>query len=98
MELKYKKALFGIGLGIGLYFALNYLIKKSGALVTPPKPDDKAFKSMDGSEGKYLAKRYDPNHQNLDGSFGATWIGFDDSDIVGFWQKGKVDLGTEIKP
>jgi hypothetical protein len=99
MEAKYKKALIGVGLAVGLYFLFNYVIKKSGAVVVPPKPNGDGFKGMDGEEeGKYTAKRYDSTHKNLDGSLGATWIGYNDSNIVGFWQKGQVDIGTEVKP
>jgi hypothetical protein len=44
----------------------------------------------------FIAGGYDPRHQNPDGTVGATWISYDDSNVVGYWQKGRVQEGTEM--
>jgi len=88
-----KKLAIGIGLAIGLYFAFRYGLKNVFA-----KPEStKSFANADGDlVGKFFAKQYDPMHINPDGSSGATWISYDDSNIVGYWQKGRVQEGTDM--
>lgn len=54
------------------------------------------FYDADGGDGKFFAKTYDPNHRNTDGTLGATWISFNNSDVVGYWEKGKIQIGTEV--
>jgi hypothetical protein len=89
-----KKLVIGIGIAIGLYFAFRYGLKN----VFVKKPESiKNFANADGElVGKFFAKQYDPLHVNPDGSKGATWISYDDSNVVGYWQKGRVQEGTEM--
>jgi len=98
MSEKNKKIAIGIGLAIGIYLVITYVGKKyfiKKVDITSGKPDS-SFTGFGGESSGYVAKFYDAEHQNEDGSKGATWIAFNDSPIVGFWKKGKVKEGTLI--
>ena len=88
-----KKLAIGITLAVGLYFAFKYGLKN----VFAKTESTKNFANADGElVGNFVAKQYDPLHVNPDGSKGATWISYEDSDIVGYWQKGMVREGTDM--
>lgn len=88
-----KRLVIGIGLSVGLYFAFKYGLKNVFA-----KPvSAKNFANAEGElVGNFIAKQYDPLHVNPDGSKGATWISYDNSNIVGYWQKGRIQEGTDM--
>jgi hypothetical protein len=90
-----KKRLFiGIGLAVGLYFAFRYGLKN---VFVKKDTGKKNFVNADGEMvGNFVAKQYDPMHVNPDGTQGATWISYNDSNIVGYWQKGRVQEGTDV--
>lgn len=44
----------------------------------------------------YTAGGYDSNHQNSDGTRGATWIGYNQDNTQGYWVKGFVKQGTQM--
>jgi hypothetical protein len=83
----------GIGLAVVLYFGFRFGLKN----VFVKKKGQKNFANADGElVGNFVAKQYDPLHENPDGTKGATWIAYDDSNVVGYWQKGRVQEGTEV--
>lgn len=98
MTEKNKNIAIGIGLAIGIYLVVTYVgkkyfIKKVDTTILKP---ESSFSGFGGESSGYVAKFYDAEHQNEDGSKGATWIAFNDSPIVGFWKKGKVKEGTLV--
>ncbi len=93
MDAKKIKILIGIGIGVGLYFLFNKTIKDKIAKTLNVREAN--FSNADGGND-YIAKKYDPFYTNPDGSDGATWISYNDSDVVGFWKKGKVQIGTRV--
>lgn len=105
-----KRYLIGAGIGVLLFFAFKYglpmILKKPTPPPMPPTPPTglkgaktKSFANASGEgENQFVANGFDPNHVNDDGSMGATWISFNNSKIVGYWQKGKVPDGTVLKP
>ena len=85
-ELLRKRLILGIGLGVGLYFGFKYLLPK----IFPPKIDTKAnFSNADGQSDEFVALQYDASKN-------ATWISYKGSDVVGYWQDGKIKAGTVI--
>lgn len=92
MDKKKQRLLIGIGFAIVGYF----VFKKYGAKWFAPKlvegtsSDSKQanFLNADG-DGGFVAKQYDPIKK-------ATWISFRNSDVVGYWQSGKIQEGTPI--
>lgn len=106
-----KNIFIGVGLAVVVYLGLryglkNYYAKKEASTPTPkptptpskPATKGKNFVGADGgqSEDGFVALRYDANHVNEDGSLGATWIGYKGSDVVGYWEKGVIKIGTPI--
>lgn len=96
---KGTKIIVGIGIGIAIYFILNNVVKKA-IMQTPPKEKsiepESSFAGFSKESSGYEAMQFDPEHINEDGSRGATWIGFERSDIVGFWKKGAIKGGTKV--
>jgi hypothetical protein len=99
-ELIRKRVLIGLGLSVFLFVVAKYVV---GNIYKKKLSDKKSnfigadgFYNADGGEGKFIAKRFDSTHRNSDGTLGATWISFNDSDIVGYWEKGKIEIGTEV--
>jgi hypothetical protein len=94
MEKNKTKLLIGIGIGVALYFAFRFGLKN---VFVKKDTGKKNFANADGDlVGNFVAKQYDANHLNTDGTMGATWISYEGSDIVGYWQKGKIEEGTDV--
>ena len=93
-ELAKKRLLLGIGIAIVGYFGFKYVISK----FTKPKiaGGNVNFIGANGDSTELVAKRYDANYVNKDGSKGATWISYNDSDVIGYWEKGKIQEGEPI--
>jgi hypothetical protein len=94
MDVKKKRLVIGIGLSIVAYFliknvVLNYY-KKKGVVQTSN------FLGANGQSDTFVAKRFDASHINSDGSKGATWISYNNSDVVGYWEKGKIEIGEPV--
>ena len=93
-----RNIVIGIGGAIVLYLVFRQALKgvfvKKGIDISP----NKNFVGADGysSDGEFTAKRYDANYINPDGTLGATWIAYNDSDIVGYWKAGVVKLGSTL--
>jgi hypothetical protein len=89
-----KRVLIGIGFSLVAFLVARVLItnyyKKKGV------SKQSNFIGADGGDETFVAKRFDPSHVNKDGTKGATWISYNDSDIVGYWEKGKIEIGTKI--
>lgn len=94
MDAKKKKILIGIGLGIGLYLIFNKIVK--GNISVKPIVKEDETSNFSGSTNGYVAKSYDATHINEDGTKGATWIAYNNSDIVGYWKKGRVAIGSSL--
>jgi len=76
----------GVLSAVALYFSFKYLLPK----VFPPKIDTKAnFSNADGQSDEFVAQQYDASKN-------ATWISYKGSDVVGYWQEGKIKQGTVI--
>jgi hypothetical protein len=82
MDVKRNRIILGIGLAIIFYFGVKkfYKPKISGSSVN--------FSNANG-EGGFIAKRYDSTRN-------ATWIAYDNSDVVGFWKDGMIPVGTSV--
>lgn len=97
MDIKKQKILFGVAIGLGAYFIFDKwvknLIKKNP---TTTSENESNFSNANGDNSGYVAKRYDASHVNEDGSIGATWISYNNSDVVGLWKKGKIAIGSKI--
>jgi hypothetical protein len=95
-----KRLMIGVVGAIALYLVSIKLVPKffppKAPSSTPPTTDKANFSNADGSGVDFVAKTYDASHVNEDGSIGATWISFKNSDVVGYWQKGKLAIGTPI--
>ena len=87
----------GIGLGLGIiaYFVVKYVAKNKYAIA---KPKNKSFVNADGKESSYTAQRYEPTYESEDGSLGATWIAYNTNPLIGYWEKGQIDVGTPMFP
>ena len=92
MDKKKQRLLIGIGFAIIGYFAF----KKYGAklftpkLVAKPTSDSQEANFLNANGGNdYIAKQYDPIRK-------ATWISYQNSDVVGYWLSGKIQEGTPI--
>jgi hypothetical protein len=90
-----KRVLIGVGLSVVAFFLSKVIVAKYYKKKATDKQSN--FLGADGTDDTFVAKRYDPNHINSDRSKGATWIAFNNSDIVGYWEKGKIEIGTEIQ-
>jgi hypothetical protein len=85
-QLLRKRLILGIGLGVGLYFGFKYLIPK----LFPPKINTNVnFSNADGQSDDFVAQQYDASKNS-------TWISYKGSDVVGYWQQGKIKEGTVI--
>ena len=85
-ELIRKRLFIGIGVAVVLYFGFKYLLPK----VFPPKINTNPnFSNADGQSDDFIAQQYDANRK-------ATWISYKGSDVVGYWQDGKIMQGTVI--
>jgi hypothetical protein len=95
-----KRLMIGVGGAIALYFLSIKLYPKlfppKLPNTTPPSGAKANFSNADGSGIDFMSKYYDASHVNEDGSLGATWISFQDSNVVGYWQKGKLAIGTPM--
>lgn len=82
-----KRLLIGIGVSVALYLGFKYLLPK----IFPPKinTNNVNFLSADGQSDDFIAKQYDVSRN-------ATWISYQGSIIVGYWQEGKIKEGTPI--
>lgn len=82
-----KRLFIGIGVAVVLYFGFKYLIPK----VFPPKikTNESNFSNADGQSNDFVAKQYDASRN-------ATWISYKGSDVVGYWQEGKIKEGTFV--
>jgi hypothetical protein len=92
MDKKKQRLLIGIGFAILGYF----VFKKYGAKLfapklasTPTSEDNQANFLNDDGNGSFVAKQYDPIKK-------ATWISYQNSDVVGYWLSGKIEQGTPI--
>jgi hypothetical protein len=92
MDKKKQRLLIGIGFAIVGYF----VFKKYGAklftpkLVEKPISDSQESNFLNANGGNdYIAKQYDPIKK-------ATWISYQNSDVVGYWLSGKIQEGTPI--
>ena len=90
MDKKKQRLLIGVGVAI-----VGYLVfKKYGAtwfapkLVTPPITNTANFLNADG-DGGFVAKQYNA-------ATNSTWISYQNSDVVGYWQTGKIKEGTPV--
>lgn len=91
-----QRLIIGFTIAIGVFFLAKYVAPK---FLKAKSSDDsqKNFLNADGNEnGGFVAKQYDPTHVNTDGTKGATWISYNNSDAVGYWMNGKVEEGTPI--
>lgn len=96
-EVIQKRMVIGIGVAIILYLSFRYGLKNILATKSNADTPNSNFVGADGTnEDGFTAMRYDATHVNNDGSKGATWIGFKGSDVVGYWQQGRVKIGTRI--
>jgi len=90
MDKKKQRLLIGVGVAIVGYF----VFKKYGAkwfapkLVTPPMTNTANFLNASGSSD-FVAKQYDATTNS-------TWISYQGSNVVGYWQTGKIKEGTPI--
>lgn len=99
-ELIRKRVLTGVGLSVALFFVAKYVVgisfKKKAQDLKSNFIGADGFYGADGGSGGFYAKIYDPNHVNKDGTKGATFISYNDSDVVGYWEKGKIEIGTPV--
>lgn len=90
----------GLVVGVILYQIFNSKKKSHHKKRKDMTPESKSFAGDEffnfNEPDFYIAKRYDENHVNDDGSVGATFMAFNNSDLVGIWKEGVVDLGTKI--
>lgn len=89
MELKKKRLVIGIGLAIVGYFIVKKITEN---VLTKKSTNNQAnFLNADGNNngGKFVAKQYDATRN-------ATWISYNNSDLVGYWQEGKIKEGTIV--
>jgi hypothetical protein len=85
-KLKRENLYIGIFVAVGLYFGFKFLLPK----IFPPKIDTNAnFSNADGQSGEFVAQQYDASKN-------ATWISYKGSNVVGYWQDGKIKEGTVI--
>lgn len=92
MEFKKQRILIGVGLAILGYFVFKNIVAKK--ILSKDSSGKSNFANADGGDGGFVAMKYDPSYKNTDGTLGATWIGYNNSDVVGYWKKGFVTLGT----
>jgi hypothetical protein len=92
MDKKKQRLLIGIGFAIVGYFVFKkYGVKWFAPKLAQATSKDEAqanFLNADGNGG-FVAKRYDASRN-------ATWISYQNSDVVGYWQSGKIKEGTPI--
>jgi hypothetical protein len=81
-----KRLFVGIGVAVVLYFGFRYLLPK---VIKPKINTNVNFSNADGESGDFTAMQYDANKK-------ATWISYKGSDVVGYWQEGKIKEGTVI--
>ena len=93
MDKRKQRLLIGVGVAIVGYF----VFKKYGAKWFAPKlakpsvqtnGDQLNFLNASGGSD-FIAQQYDPNTNS-------TWISYQGSSVVGYWQKGKIKEGTPI--
>ena len=94
-EIIRTRLFIGIAGAVFLYVGLRYYIVPKYFKPSAPATPKANFVNATG-QSDFVAKRYDANHVNKNGTIGATWIAFKDSDIVGYWENGKIPLGTPI--
>ena len=95
MKSKVIKAAIGIGIGVVVFFVVRAVAKKMFPAKKTANNNNVSF-AGDSKQGIYKAMFYDENYRNDDGSKGATWIGYNESPIVGFWKKGMMAEGTQV--
>jgi len=89
MEFKKNRLAIGIGLAIVTYFVVKKITQN---ILTKKSTNNQAnFLNADGNGngGKFVARQYDATRN-------ATWISYNNSDVVGYWQEGKVKEGTIV--
>lgn len=94
MQVKKQRLIIGIGVSVLLYFAIKKLVLNYYKSKGIQKPVN--FLGANGESDSFVAKKYDASHVNSDGSKGATWISYNNSDVVGYWEKGKIEIGTAV--
>lgn len=94
-EIIKKRLLVGVGFSLVAFLLARVLIKNyyknKGATSKQSN-----FIGADGGDDSFVAKTFDSTHVNPDGTVGATWISYNNSDIVGYWEKGKINIGTKV--
>jgi hypothetical protein len=90
MEFKKNRLLLGVGLAIVGYFVFK---KVSEIVITKKSTDNKQANFLNangnGNGGTFIAKQYDATRD-------ATWISYNNSNVVGYWQEGKIKQGTIV--
>ena len=94
MQVKKQRLIIGIGVSVLLYFSIKKLVLNYYKSKGIPAPVN--FLGANGESDSFVAKRFDASHVNSDGSKGATWISYNNSDVVGYWEKGKIEIGTAV--
>jgi hypothetical protein len=85
----------GIGFAVVGYFVFKKIVLKK--IMSKTEGNQKNFLNADGNGGGlFVSKFYDANHKNSDGTLGATWISYNDSNLIGYWQSGMIKEGTII--
>jgi len=89
MDFKKKRLLIGVGLAIVGYFVFKKVSEK--IFVKKSTNNQANFLNADGNDngGNFVAKQYDATR-------GATWISYNNSDVVGYWQDGRIKQGTIV--
>lgn len=81
-----KRLFIGIGVAVVLYFGFKYLLPK---VIKPKINTNPNFSNADGQSDDFIAQQYDASKN-------ATWISYKGSDVVGYWQEGKIKQGTVV--
>jgi hypothetical protein len=82
MDVKRNRIILGIGLAIIFYFGVKKFYK--------PKISGSNVNFSNANGGEFVAKRFDASRN-------ATWISYNNSDVVGFWKDGNIPEGTSVE-
>jgi hypothetical protein len=89
LDVKKKRLIVGVGLAIVGYFVFK---KVSEKIFTKKSTNNQAnFLNADGNnnDSNFVAKQYDATRN-------ATWISYNNSDLIGYWQEGLIKRGTIV--
>lgn len=78
-----KRLSIGVGLSVVLYFVVKRFYK-------PKVSSGSSANFSNANGGEFIAKRYDASRN-------ATWIAYNNSDVVGFWKDGNIPEGTSVE-